>query len=99
MSPQVRQAIIKTRESMHIDRDLWQNWAIWLARHYLDYAPEEARAQLMGPPSRTSPETRNLVETFAMLYMRAEDRAQAANVQYSLVDLWATARRLQGATP
>lgn len=83
------------REAHGLDRETWQRYAIFLARCYLDAAPEEARLQFMGPPSHISPQAKELAEVFAMLHTKAEDKAKAVSVQYSMVDLWSSALQLQ----
>jgi len=91
MNPKTTQAIIKTRQSLNLDRDEWQNWTICLARLYLNAAPEEARLQFMGPSSDISPQAKELAEVFAMLFARAEDKAVVVGLPYSMVNLWLTA--------
>jgi hypothetical protein len=88
MTPQVTQAIIKTRYMLHLDRDQWRNWALFLARFFLYAAPDSVRAQFTGRPSMTPPDALELAEVFATLYVRAEDEAKAAGLSYLPSDLW-----------
>ena len=97
MTTQTQHAIILARQNLHLDREQWQNWAVFLARLYLDAAPAEIRLLFMGLPSHTSPEARNIAETFALLHAKAEDQAQATHTTYRIVDLWSSALRLQEA--
>lgn len=97
MTSNVTQAIVKTRQSLHLDREEWRNWAFFLARFFLYAAPDNIRTQFTGALSMTPPDAGELAETFALLYTKAEDRAKAANVRYSVVDLWTQTLRLQEA--
>jgi len=95
MTRQIQHAIIQTRQNLQLDREEWQHWAIFLARFHLYSAPEKVRAQFVGIPSETPPEVCSLAETFALLYVKAEDQAQAARTKYRVDDLWSAALQLQ----
>jgi hypothetical protein len=97
MTSNVTQAIVKMRQSLHIDREEWRNLALFLARFFLYAAPDNIRVQFTGRPSMTTPDALELSELFAILYVRAEDEAKAAGLNYSPSDLWAQALRLQEA--
>lgn len=99
LSNNLTSIIQKFRESRNLDKVVWQNYAIFCARLHIEAAPDAIRAQFTGLLSNTPPESRELAEIFTLLLTRAEDRARAANLQYSMVDLWATALRLQEARP
>jgi hypothetical protein len=97
MTRQIQHAIIQTRQGLHLDREQWQHWAIFLARFYLYAAPEKVRIQFIGIPSETPSEIKNLAEIFALLYAKAEDQAQVTRTKYRIVDLWSAALQLQEA--
>lgn len=96
MNPRTTQAIVKARDSFHLDRDQWRDWSLFLARFFLYAAPDRVRARFVGKPSTIAPEVMELAETFALLYVKVEDRAQAAGLGYSVSDLWTQALRLSG---
>lgn len=84
----VNQAIVKTREKLHLDRGQWQNFSIFCARLALDSAPHEVRQLFLGKPSTTSKNAVFLAEVFTTLVVQAEDAAEATGTQYSYEALW-----------
>lgn len=95
MTRHIQHAIIQTRQSLHLDPEQWQCWSIFLARFFLFAAPAYVRVRFAGIPSQTPAEARELAEIFALLYARAEDRAQATRTKYRIADLWSAALQLQ----
>ena len=89
----------KFRETKGLSREDWQNYSLYLARQHLKSAPPEIRERLLYGPFRTPPDVVELVETFAMLLLRAEDRAEASNTDFLVPFVWAEAIRLTGGTP
>jgi hypothetical protein len=94
MTTQTQHAIILARQNLHLDREQWQDWALFLARFFLYAAPDSVRAKFTGTSSMTPPDVMELAETFALLYVKVEDRAQAVGLGYSVSDLWMQTLRL-----
>ena len=89
----------KFRESKGLSREDWRIFAFYIALQSPISAPPEIRDQLLDSFSNKPAELVELVETFAMLYLRAEDRATASNTKFLVPFIWAEAIRLTGGTP
>jgi hypothetical protein len=92
----VKDQIIRMRQRLNLEIEDWRRFAIFTARVFLDFAPAEIRARFTGRPSETPREAADLAETFLLLYTLAEDKAKAADAQYSLEELWQAAIKLAG---
>jgi len=88
--------IAKTREKLHLAPEQWQNFAIFNARIALDSAPDHVRALFIGNPSQTPRNVLLLAEIFTRLFLRAEDAATAANLEYFYAFLWDEALAIWG---
>jgi hypothetical protein len=95
MTSATRYEIIRLRRTLHLDYETWRRWTLFSARLFLQFAPLEVRPLFLGAPSHVLPEATELAEAFALLRAQAEDGAEAAEVQYSLAELWKEAVKLQ----